>query len=68
MSVDPEHSYSNESERANSDIYDDFKLKKNLWSPWFMHIYFSALSGLNGATGASVKWWCHTGLTTGAIT
>ena len=28
MIVDPEHRYSNESERASSDIYDDFKLKK----------------------------------------
>ena len=29
MAVDPWHRYSNESERANEDIYDDFKLKKN---------------------------------------
>ena len=28
MAVDPYHRYSNESERANEDIYDDFKLKK----------------------------------------
>ena len=28
MVVDPKHRYSNESERANEDIYDDFKLKK----------------------------------------
>ena len=26
--VDPLHRYSNESERTNQDIYDDFKLKK----------------------------------------
>ena len=26
----------NEAERADWDIYDDFKLKKKLWSPWFM--------------------------------
>ena len=36
MVVDPKHRYSNESERANLDIYDDLKLKKTLWSPWFM--------------------------------
>ena len=29
MAVDPYHRYSNESERANEDIYDDFKLKKH---------------------------------------
>ena len=29
MAVDPYHRYSNESERADWDIYDDFKLKKN---------------------------------------
>ena len=28
MAVDLWHRYSNESERANKDIYDDFKLKK----------------------------------------
>ena len=28
MTVDPYHGYSNESERANLDIYDGFKLKK----------------------------------------
>ena len=28
MVVDPQHRYSNESERANWNIYDDFKLKK----------------------------------------
>ena len=29
MAVDLQHRYSNESEKANEDIYDDFKLKKN---------------------------------------
>ena len=29
MAVETEHRYSNEAERANYDIYDDFKLKKN---------------------------------------
>ena len=29
MIVDPKHVYSNEADRANWDIYDDFKLKKN---------------------------------------
>ena len=28
MTVDPDHRYSNESERTGKDIYDDFKLKK----------------------------------------
>ena len=28
MAVDPQHRYSNESEKANEDIYDDFKMKK----------------------------------------
>ena len=32
---------SNEAERANLDIYDDFKLKKNIWYPWFINKYFS---------------------------
>ena len=27
--LDPKHRYSNESERANEDIYDDLKLKKS---------------------------------------
>ena len=35
MAVDPQHSYSNESERANEDIYDDFKCKKILVSMVF---------------------------------
>ena len=35
MVVDPYHRYSNESERANEDIYDDFKLKKFIWSRCF---------------------------------
>ena len=29
MAVDPWDRYSNESERANEDIYDHFKMKKN---------------------------------------
>ena len=28
MAVDPEHRCSNEAERANRDIYDDFELKR----------------------------------------
>ena len=35
MAVDPYHRHSNKSERADKDIYDDFKLKKNLWFPRF---------------------------------
>ena len=34
--VDPEHRYSNESERVNEDTYDDFKWKKIFWSPWII--------------------------------
>ena len=30
MVVDPQHRYSNEAERANEDIYDNFKSKKKL--------------------------------------
>ena len=41
MAVDLKHRYSNESERANLDIYDSFNLKKTLWSPWFSQKYFS---------------------------
>ena len=29
--------YLNEAERANEDIYDDFKLKETICSPWFIH-------------------------------
>ena len=29
--VDPQHRYSNEAERANEDVYDGFKLKITLW-------------------------------------
>ena len=27
MTVDPQHRYSNEAEKGNQDIYDDFKLR-----------------------------------------
>ena len=30
-------------ERVNWDIYDDFKFKKQLWSPWFIQKYFSVV-------------------------
>ena len=33
MAVYPDHRYSNESEKDN---YDDFKLKKIVWSPMFL--------------------------------
>ena len=36
MAGDPQHIYSNESERPNQDISDDLKLKKN---PLFSMIY-----------------------------
>ena len=46
MAVDPWHRYSNESERANEDIYDDFKLKKPLYVRCFFLQIISALWGL----------------------
>ena len=45
MAVDPLNRYSKESERANLDIYDGFKLKKPFWSPMFF-IKKSAFDGL----------------------
>ena len=45
MAVDPQHRYSNESEMANEDIYDDFKLKKPFSSHGFCEI-ISAFQGL----------------------
>ena len=33
IAVDPQHRYSNEAERANQGIYDDFKLKRH-----YMHV------------------------------
>ena len=30
-------------ETANQDIYEDFKLTRNLWPPWFIQKYFSPL-------------------------
>ena len=31
IAIDPEHRYSNEGERANEKIYDEFEFKKNLY-------------------------------------
>ena len=42
MAVDPKHGHSNEPERANLDIYDDFKLKKP-FSPHGLYKNISAL-------------------------
>ena len=39
MPVDPQHSYSNESERANEDIYDGFKCKKMLVSLVYAKVF-----------------------------
>ena len=36
MAVDPLHRYSNEEERGNTDMCNDFKN----WSPWFVQNYF----------------------------
>ena len=40
MAVDPKHRYSNEAERANWDIYDDFNLKK----PFGLHGLYQNIS------------------------
>ena len=45
MAVDQQHRYSNKAERADSDIYDDFKFKKKLCFPWF--IEKNVYSGIN---------------------
>ena len=31
MAIDPYHKYSNEAERANYDIYDDYKIIKKVF-------------------------------------
>ena len=42
LPVDPWHTYLNEAERANWDIYDDFKLKK----PFGLHGLYNYMSAL----------------------
>ena len=42
MALDPGHKYSNKSERANWDIYDDFKLEKT-FGPHGLYTTISAL-------------------------
>ena len=32
MAIDPHNMYSNEAERGSEDIYNDFKLKENIWN------------------------------------
>ena len=39
MAVDPYHRYSNESERANEDIYDDFKVQNPLVAMLFNKLF-----------------------------
>ena len=51
MAVDSSHRYSNEAERANWDIYDEFKLKKTFWFPWFTQNYLIFVR-VNG------RWYC----------
>ena len=43
MAADPYYKYSNESERADEDIYDDFKLKKTHLVAMFFTNKFNAL-------------------------
>ena len=54
MAIDPEHRYSNEAERANQGIYDDFKLKKlfGLHGQGLL-FFFSVCVGGGGGGG----WW-----------
>ena len=48
MAIDPQrHRYSNEAERANQDIYDDFKWKK-LFGFYGLYINNSALQAWQG--------------------
>ena len=44
MAVDPQHRYSNEAERANYVIYNDFKLKK----PFGLHGLYKKILTLSG--------------------
>ena len=44
MAVDPYHRYSNEAERDNKEIYDDFKLKK----PFGLHGLYKKISAWLG--------------------
>ena len=44
MAVDPQHMYSNEAERADSDFYDYFKLEKNVG----LHGFYNTISALYG--------------------
>ena len=41
--------------RTDQDIYDEFKLKKSFWSPWFIQNYFSVVR-VRGEAGALVQW------------
>ena len=41
IAVDQQHRYSNEAERANQNIYDDFKLKRTLLTLLLVYKYFS---------------------------
>ena len=47
MAVDPYHRYSNESEKANQDIYDDFILNK---TPLVSMIYIKSIKRSKGST------------------
>ena len=41
--------YSNEAARANWDFYDNLKLRKTLWSPWFAQKYFNVVRAKSDA-------------------
>ena len=44
MAVDPQHRYSNESERAIEDIYDNLKLK----NPFELHCLYKLINCFKG--------------------
>ena len=52
--------YSNETERANQDIYDDVKLKKNNFVLHGLYKHISALKGLNKVKKPPDTSWQHT--------
>ena len=44
MAIDTQHRYSNESERANEDICDDFKMEK----PFGLHGFYKRIQRFKG--------------------
>ena len=56
--MDPWHRYSNEAERANSDIRDDFKFKKTLYPKClFFNLKSSQMSELALSASLEYLWF-----------